>query len=62
MYLYFHILPISPSLNLGSLSLVFLLESIYARFYINRLHFNCAMIGIGVFVHDAIYFINIHIF
>ena len=56
----FDILLWSPTLNLGSSFSFSLLKSIYVL-YISRLHFNCAMICIVVFIKYVSYFINIHI-
>ena len=49
--LFFDILTGPPILNLRCSSLIYLLESIYVLFYINRFNFNCAMICIIVFIN-----------
>ena len=61
MFLYFDVLTWSSTLNLGSLSLNSLIESICIIFNFNRLYFNCSIICIFVFIYNVIQFINITI-
>ena len=50
MFLYFDSLTWTPALNLESFSLLSC-QNLCARLYIDRLHFDCTMIGIVGFIN-----------